>query len=154
MTASIPAGFGTLTPHLAVAGARRAIEFYGEAFGAELVAQSLMPGGELVANAMLRVGDSMLMLNDEFPGGCMGPHAVGGTPVVLHLYVEDVDAAFERAKQAGCATVMPLENMFWGDRYGVLEDPFGHRWSLATHLEDVAPEELERRMAEAFGGMQ
>ena len=150
MTAPIPPGFNTLTPHLAVAGAARAIELYGQAFGAELVARSLMPGGELVANAMLKIGDSMMMLNDEFPNGCLGPKSVGGTSVVLHLYVEDVDAAFERATKAGCTPVMPLENTFWGDRYGVVEDPFGHRWSLATHIEDVAPEDMERRMAEAF----
>ena len=150
--APIPPGFHTLTPHLAVAGALDAIAFYGRAFGAKLIAQSLMPDGQSVANAMLQVGDSMLMLNDEFPQGCMGPKTVGGTSVVLHLYLEDVDAAFAQATKAGCTTVMPLENTFWGDRYGVVEDPYGHRWSLATHIEDVAPEDMQQRMLEAFAG--
>jgi uncharacterized glyoxalase superfamily protein PhnB len=147
----VPQGFHTLTPHLTVAGALEAIGFYQRAVGAELIAKSLMPDGQTVANAMLRVGDSMLMLNDEFPGqGCAGAKSLGGSPVVLHLYVEDADAAFERAAGAGCTVTMPLENTFWGDRYGVLEDPYGHRWSIATHVEDVPPEDMERRMAEAF----
>lgn len=147
----VPEGFHTLTPHLTVAGALEAIGFYERAFGAELVDKAMMPDGRMVANALLRVGDSVLMLNDEFPGqGCADAKALGGSPVVLHLYVEDVDAAFERATAAGCTVTMPLENVFWGDRYGVVEDPYGHRWSLATHVEDVPPGDMGRRMAEAF----
>ena len=146
----IPPGFHTLTPHLTVAGGNEAIAFYERAFGARLMAKVPMPDGN-IANAMLQIGDSMLMLNDEFPQhGSLGPKSVGGTPVVVHLYVQDVDAAFGRATKAGSTVVMPLENTFWGDRYGVVEDPFGHRWSLATHLEDVSPEEMPARMAAAF----
>lgn len=133
----IPVGFHTLTPHLNVRGADDAITFYFQAFNATLIGNPMRsPDGKAVMHAQLRLGDSMLMLNDEFPEwGCLGPKALNGSPVTLHLYVEDVDALWKQAVDAGCSVVMPLENTFWGDRYGQLLDPYGHRWSLASKLE-------------------
>jgi uncharacterized glyoxalase superfamily protein PhnB len=139
-------GMHTLTPHLVCAGAAEAIVFYGRAFGAEEVMRLPGPGGTL-AHAAVRIGDSMLMLMDEFPDwDASGPRALGGTPVTLHLSVPDVDRAFERAVEAGAIARMVPADMFWGDRYGVVEDPFGHRWSMATHIRDVSPEEMAAAM--------
>ena len=143
----IPDGFGTLTPHITVKGARKAIEFYKKAFGAEELVNHAMPDGT-VMHASLRIGDSMLMLNDEFPQmGAKGPQSLGGTPVTLHLFVQDVDKAFDRAVQAGAKAIMPVADQFWGDRYGIVSDPFGHQWSIATHKRDVTPDELKKAMA-------
>ena len=140
----IPDGFGTLTPHITVKGARKAIEFYKKAFGAEEVGTHAMPDGTVMHSA-LRIGDSMLMLNDEFPQmGAKGPQSLGGTPVTLHMFVQDVDKAFDRAVQAGAKQIMPVADQFWGDRYGIVADPFGHHWSIATHVRDVTPAELEK----------
>ena len=152
MTAQpIPEGFHTITPHLTLKGAKEAIAFYRKAFGAETLWIHEMPGTEVVMNACLRIGDTPLMLNDEFPDhGVVGPQ--GRSPVVIHLYVEDVDAAFQRAVDAGATVLYPIENAFWGDRYGMLQDPFGHAWSIATHVEDVPPEEMGERAMKAFGG--
>jgi PhnB protein len=147
----IPEGMHSLTPHLICDGAIDAIAFYTQAFGAVEMMRMPGPPGKLM-HAMLRIGDSVLMLNDEFPEhGMLGPKALKGTPVTLHLYVEDVDASFARALAAGATVKMPVADMFWGDRYGQLEDPFGHRWSLATHKRDVSPEEMREAMAKSCG---
>lgn len=143
----VPEGFRTLTPHITVKGARKAIGFYQQAFGAEELVVHSMPDGT-VMHASLRIGDSILMLNDEFPQmGAKGPQTIGGTAVTLHLFVADVDKAFDRAVKAGATIVMPVADQFWGDRYGLLTDPFGHQWSIATHKKDVSPEELKVAMA-------
>ena len=142
-------GMRTITPHLVVEGAADAIEFYKKAFGAQEIMRVPGPDGKL-GHAMLRLGDSMLMLADEFPQWeSYGPLALKGSPVTLHLSVPDVDQAFARALEAGATVRMPLDDMFWGDRYGIIEDPFGHRWSLATHVRDVSPEEMAAEMARA-----
>src|SRR5262245_5869785 len=144
---SIPEGFRTVTPHITVQGAKRAIDFYKKAFGAEELGPPAMADG-LVMHASIRIGDSVLMLNDEFPQmGAKGPQTIGGTPVTLHLYVPDVDTAFDRAIRAGAKTIMPVADQFWGDRYGILADPFGHHWSIATHKRDVTPDEIQKAMA-------
>lgn len=142
----VPDGMHTVTPHLVCAGAADAIEFYKKAFNAVEMGRLPGPQGKLM-HGMIRIGDSTVMLVDEFPDcGSIGPKSLKGSPVTIHLYVEDVDAAFERALDAGATIKMPLEDMFWGDRYGVLEDPFGHYWSIATHIRDVSPEEMQQAM--------
>ncbi|QYK52924.1 MAG: VOC family protein [Fimbriimonadaceae bacterium] len=141
----IPEGFNTITAYLIVDGADAAIELYKKALGAEVMSVHKMPDGK-VLNAQLRIGSSMLMLNDEWPDwGAIGPKKIGNTAVTMHLYVEDVDAAWQRAVDAGFEVSMPLDNAPWGDRYGSLKDPFGHSWSMATHIEDVSEEELMER---------
>ena len=145
---AIPEGHHTVTPHLVVRGGNRAIDFYKRAFGAK--DRGVMPGPDgKVMHAELQIGDSMIFLADEFPemGGCLSPPTVGGTPVVIHLYVEDVDALFNQAVSAGATVRMPLADMFWGDRYGQVVDPFGHIWSLATHKEDLTGEDIGQRAA-------
>lgn len=138
----IPEGMHTVTPHLVCKGAREAIEFYRRAFGAEELRRLPGPEGRIM-HAMIRIGDSPVMLIDEFPEWrSVGPRSLKGTPVTLHLYFADVDRAFERAVDAGAKVVMPPCDMFWGDRYGVLEDPFGHRWAVATHIQDLSTEEI------------
>lgn len=138
----IPEGMHTVTPHLVCAGAADAIGFYKKAFNATEVSRVPGPQGKLM-HAMIRIGDSSVMLVDEFPEmGALGPKALNGSPVTTHLYVEDVDAVFARAVDAGAKVILPLADMFWGDRYGKLEDPFGHHWSVATHVRDVSPEEM------------
>jgi PhnB protein len=147
----IPEGYHSVTPYLLVDGAAEAIRFYGEAFGA--TEALTMPMGDKIAHAEVKIGDSFVMLSDEWPDmGLLGPKARGGATASLMIYVEDVDAAWQRAISAGCTEERPPENQFWGDRMGTLVDPFGHRWTLATHIEDVSDEEMQRRMAEAFGG--
>jgi PhnB protein len=144
----IPEGMHTITPHLVCAGAADAIEFYKKAFGATEGGRMAGADGKLM-HAMLHIGDSALMLVDEFPEwGSFGPKSLKGSPVTIHLYVNDVDAAFARALDAGATVTMPLQDMFWGDRYGVLQDPFGHNWSLATHVRDVSPEEMQKAAME------
>jgi uncharacterized glyoxalase superfamily protein PhnB len=141
-----PEGMHSVTPHLICAGAAKAIEFYKEAFGA--VEQARLPGpdGRLM-HAAIRIGDSTVMLVDEMPEwGVLGPKALKGSPVTLHLYVEDVDAAVQRAVEAGAKVTMPVADQFWGDRYGKIEDPFGHHWSLATHQREVSMEEAKKAM--------
>jgi uncharacterized glyoxalase superfamily protein PhnB len=147
----IPEGYHTLTPSLTVHNASEAIEFYKRAFGAQELARAPAPDGRRIWHAELKIGDSRLMLNDEFPemGGGRGPRSLGGTPTSLHLYVEDADAVFKRAVEAGAKVSMPLMDAFWGDRYGKVTDPFGHEWGIATHKEDVSEKE-QRRRAEAF----
>jgi PhnB protein len=148
----VPDGYHTVTPYLVVSGAAKAIEFYKKAFGAEELFSMPGPDGRLM-HAEIRIGDSVVMLSDESPQmNARSPKALGGTPVNIFLYVEDVDAWFARATSAGCTTEMPPTDMFWGDRFGKLADPFGHSWSMATHKEDVAPEEMGKRAAAAMGG--
>jgi uncharacterized glyoxalase superfamily protein PhnB len=140
----IPEGYHTLTPHIVVRGAAQAIEFYKKAFGAVEIRRSAMPDGKLI-HADLKIGDSHLLLVDELPAmGVYGP-SEGRSPVTLHMFVEDVDSVFNRAVAAGAKATMPVADMFWGDRFGKLVDPFGHDWSIATHKEDLTPEEMKKR---------
>jgi PhnB protein len=144
---SVPEGFHTVTPYMTVRNAARAIEFYKQAFGAvEKGGVMKSPDGK-VAHAELQIGDSILMLGDEFPQmGALSPQSTGGAGMGLHIYVEDVDSAFDRAVKAGATVEMPVADMFWGDRYGKLADPFGHKWSIGTHKHDVTMEEMEEAM--------
>src|SRR5512147_222334 len=142
----VPEGMHTVTPHLVCAGAADAITFYKQAFGAVELGRLPGPQGKLM-HAMFRIGDSAVMLVDEFPDyGSFGPKSLKGSPVTIHLYVEDVDATVQRAVAAGAKITMPVKDMFWGDRYGQLEDPFGHRWSIATHIRDVSQEDMQAAM--------
>jgi PhnB protein len=147
----VPDGFHTVTPYLIQRDAAKALEFYKRAFGAETRVSMPGPGGKIM-HAELRLGDSVVMLSDEFPGmsTARSPKALGGTTGGLFLYVPDVDAAFRRAVEAGCKVLMPVTDMFWGDRFGKLEDPFGNQWSLATHKEDVSPREQAERAKAAM----
>jgi PhnB protein len=148
---AIPEGMHTITPHLVVKGAGQAIDFYKKAFGAQELVRMLWPGGDTIMHAHLRIGDSPLFLVEEMPDmGSRGPEIGGGSPVTIHLYVEDVDSAFNAALAAGAKQIMPPSDMFWGDRWGKLVDPFGHEWSLATHKEDLTPEEIGKRAQTAF----
>lgn len=147
----VPDGMHTVTPHLVCAGAADAIEFYKKAFKA--VEEGRLPGpqGRLM-HAMIRIEGSAVMLVDEMPEwGAFGPMSLKGSPVTIHLYVEEVDAFVQRAVGAGAKITMPLADMFWGDRYCKLEDPFGHHWSVATHLRDVSPEEMKQAMQKMGG---
>ena len=145
---AIPEGYHTLTPSITVRDAARAIEFYKKAFGA--VEKGVMKGPDgKVMHAELRIGDSLFMLADEFPEfGSLSPQSVGGSGSGLHIYVEDVDSAFDRAIGAGGVVEMPVADMFWGDRFGKLVDPFGHKWSIATHTRDMSMEEIEEAQEE------
>lgn len=149
---AIPDGFHTLTPHLVVRDANRAIDFYKRAFGAEVRSRVPGPDGKSVMHAELKIGDSIVMLCDEFPGmkDCVAPQSLNGTTVTLHLYVHDADAATQRAVAAGAQVTMPLMDAFWGDRYGKVTDPFGHQWSIAAHQRDVTPDQIQKAAAEWF----
>lgn len=145
-TPAIPPGHHTVTPYLAIKNAVQALAFYQRAFGATEISKLIMPDGRL-GHAEIRLGDSVIMLADEFPEyGGQAPETLGGSPVCLHLYVEDVDAFFNRAVAAGAKARRPVTDQFYGDRSGQLEDPFGHLWWVATHKEDVPHEELQRRV--------
>ncbi len=149
----IPEDMHSITPHLVCADALGAIEFYKKAFNATGVQTMLAPNGMLM-HGMLRIGDSAIMLMEETPEwGAIGPNTLKGSPVTLHLYVEDADAAFAQALAAGATTVMPLSDTFWGDRYGVVKDPYGHSWSIAHHVRDMTPEEMQAGAAQACGSM-
>ena len=151
MPQPIPEGYPRVTPYLQVDDAAAAIDFYTSVLGATERMRMPMPG-DRIGHAELELGNSVIMLADEFPEmDALGPKTVGGTPVTLHTYVEDVDGVFQRAVEAGAKALREPEDRFYGDRSGELEDPFGHRWSLATHVEDVPPDEMERRMAEMSG---
>jgi len=151
MSNAIPNGFHTVTPHLVCAGAGEAMDFYKNAFGAEELIRLHTPDGKLL-HGCVRIGDSAVMLVDEMPNcGALGPNSLKGSPVTIHLFVEDVDAFVAKATAAGAKITMPVADMFWGDRYGVLEDPFGHRWSVATHIRDVGPEELQEAAGKMCG---
>jgi uncharacterized glyoxalase superfamily protein PhnB len=144
----VPDGMHTVTPHLVCAGAAEAIEFYKKAFGATEVMRLPSEGGKLM-HASVRIGNSMVFLVDENPSWmCRGPKLLGGSPVTIHLQVEDADATYAQAVAAGATAVMPLADMFWGDRYGIVADPFGHQWSIATHQYDFTPEEFQANMAQ------
>jgi PhnB protein len=146
----IPDGYHTATPYLIVNGAAEAIEFYKRAFGATELLRMTDPQGR-IGHAEIRIGDSVIMLADEHPGmGYRGPRSMGGSSVSILLYVDDVDTIFGRAVSAGAAVQRPIANQFYGDRSGKLEDPFGHVWSIATHVEDVPPEEMRRRAEAAM----
>ena len=150
----IPRGYHTVTPYLIVRGGDRAIEFYVKALGARELYRMAGPAGN-VAHAEMAIGDSHVMLADEMPEmGFSSPDTLGGAAVSLMVYVEDVDARFEQAVAAGATALRPVENQFWGDRAGTLKDPFGHVWTIATHVEDVPADEMERRAAEAFASEQ
>jgi PhnB protein len=139
----LPNGMHTVTPHLVCANASQAIAFYQKAFGATEMFRLDGPDGKLM-HGCVRIGDSNVMLADEYPDwGSLGPKALKGTPVTIHLYVDDADEAFKRAVDAGATVKMQLDDMFWGDRYGIVTDPFGHDWSIATHIRDVSPEEMK-----------
>jgi PhnB protein len=148
----IPAGYHTVTPYLIIQGAAKAIEFYARAFGARELMRLEGPGGT-IAHAEIQIGDSRIMLADEHPQmGHRGPQALGGTPVSLMLYVENVDALFAQAIAAGGKSQRPVADQFYGDRSGLLADPFGHLWAIATHTEDVPPDEIDRRFAAMMQG--
>jgi uncharacterized glyoxalase superfamily protein PhnB len=140
----IPDGFHTITPHITVRDAKSAIEFYKKALGAQVLHVMDGPGGK-VMHATLKIGDSFIMMNDEFPemGGSAAPHGEA-SGVTLHLYVDNVDNLFKQATAAGASVKMPLMDQFWGDRYGIVQDPYGFKWSLATHVKDVSPEEMQK----------
>jgi PhnB protein len=141
----IPKGFHTVTPHLVCRNASKALEFYQKAFGAENIKAHQMRDGR-VMHAEFQIGDSRIMLGDEFPDwGVLSPQSLGGSTVTLHIYTPEVDSVFQRAVSAGCTATMPITDQFWGDRYGQVMDPFGHKWSIATHKEDVSDEEVEKR---------
>jgi PhnB protein len=150
----IPEGHHTVTPYLAIKDAAKALDFYKRAFGAIECYKLMMPDGR-VGHAEIRLGDSLVMLADEFPEyGGKAPHTLGGSPVSLHVYVEDVDAFVKRALDAGAKECKPVMDQFYGDRSGQIEDPFGHLWWVATHKEDVAPEEMQRRVEAMFAGQK
>lgn len=148
----IPEGYHTVTPYLILSKAAEAIEFYKKAFGATELFRMAGPDGK-IGHAELKIGDSPIMLADEYPGmGYVSPQTLGGTPVSILLYVEDVDKIFNQAVAAGGLQQLPLKDQFYGDRSGTLKDPFGHVWTIATHKEDVSPEEMDKRAASAHGG--
>ena len=147
----IPDGYPRVSPHLSIAGAAEAIDFYKAVLGARERMRLGMPDGT-IAHAEIQVGDSVIMVGDEMPGGSdPSPQTLGGSPVALFVYVENVDDVFKRAREAGAKTVQEPEDHFYGDRVAMFDDPFGHRWNIATHVEDVPPEEMEKRAAAAMG---
>jgi PhnB protein len=151
---AIPKGFHTVTPSIVVAGAAKALDFYKQAFGAEELSRFPGPDGTIM-HAEIRIGDSVIMMGDEMPEqGGRGPKSIGGTPVSFFVYGDNVDAAWKRAVDAGAKEIMPLADQFWGDRTGCLEDPFGHKWWLAQHIQDLTPEELQRNADSFFSQMQ
>ena len=149
-TQAIPKGYHTVTPSIFVAGAAKAIEFYKKAFRAEELMRFPGPDGKIM-HAEIRIGDSTIMLGDEMPEqGGKGPKTIGGTPVSFFVYRDNVDAEWKRAVDAGCKPIQPLADQFWGDRTGCLEDPFGHKWWLAQHIQDLTPEELQKGAESMF----
>jgi PhnB protein len=149
-----PEGYHTVTPTLTVQDVDKAIGFYKRAFGAEERRRFLGPDEKSIIHAEVKIGNSIIMLGEEHAEmGCRGPQSLGGTPVGLYLYVDDVDHVFARAVSAGAKADMPVADMFWGDRYGQVTDPFGHKWNLATHKEDFTPEEMRKRAGAFFAQM-
>jgi uncharacterized glyoxalase superfamily protein PhnB len=145
MAKAIPEGFHSITPYLTVNNAVAAIDFYKRAFEAKETSRLHGPDGKSIINAELKIGDSKVLLSDEFPHeGSRSPSTIGGTAVTLHIYTEDADRIFNQAVSAGATVVMPLMDAFWGDRYGQLKDPFGHIWSIATHKQDLSQEEIQK----------
>ncbi len=153
MVAPIPAGHEGMIPHLVVDGAAAAIEFYQKAFGAQELHRMPAPDGRLM-HAEIMIGKNPVYLADDFPEFCGGvsraPKSLGGSPVTIHQYVEDCDASVARAAEAGGEVTMPATDMFWGDRYGTIKDPFGHSWSFATHVKDLSPDEMQAAAQQAF----
>ncbi len=150
----IPDRFNTVSAYLVVKNSVEALEFYGKAFGAETICRMPGPDGQSTMHAEMGIGNSTVMLTDENPQwGAASPITLGGNHSSLHLYVEDVDSAFEQAVAAGCEVTMPLQDMFWGDRFGKVKDPYGHQWGIATHKEDLTEDELQNRAAETFANM-
>jgi PhnB protein len=143
---AVPEGYHTVTPYLTCKSSAQAIDFYKSAFGAKEIMRMPSPDGK-ISHAEIQIGDSRVMLADEFPGTC-APTPGATSPIAIFLYLENVDSAFNRAVSAGAKVDMPLANQFWGDRFGKLTDPFGHKWALAQHVEDVAPDEMMRRQKE------
>ena len=149
----VPEGMHTLNAHITVKDAAKAIDFYKRAFGAQELSRHEVPGGKIM-HASIRIGDSTMFLNDEFPEmGSLSPQTVGGTSVALTLYVEDSDAVFKKAVDAGAQIKMPIDDQFWGDRYGCVQDPFGHMWAIATRKEDLTPEQMQERGRKAMAEM-
>lgn len=146
---SIPEGMHSVTPHLVCAGAADAIDFYEKAFGATEVARLPGPDGKLMHGAVRIEGSVVMLVDENLQWGALGPKALKGSPVTIHVFVADVDAFVARAVKVGAKVIMPIDDMFWGDRYGIIEDPFGHHWSVATHMRDVKPEELSEAMSKA-----
>jgi PhnB protein len=152
-TKPIPEGYNTISPYLAVEDAAEAIEYYKRAFGAKETVRMNAPGGK-IGHAELEIGDSHVMLSDPFPqASTKPPKELGGTTASIFMYVEDVDAVVQRAVDAGATVTMEVADQFWGDRFGSITDPFGHSWSIATHVEDVSPEEIEERGKAAMAAM-
>jgi PhnB protein len=153
-TQPIPPGHENLIPHLVCDNCAEAIEFYKKAFGAEEISRAASVDGRKIMHAAIRIGKSFVFLNDDFPEFCGGksqsPKGLKGTPVTLHQYVADCDAAIKRAADAGATVMMPAGDMFWGDRYGVVVDPFGHKWAFATHIKDTTPAEMQAAMKTFF----
>lgn len=141
----IPEGFHSVTPHLIIRNAVQAIDFYKKAFGAQEVSRMPSPDGKALMHAEIKIGDSIIMLCDEFPQwNTLGPQSLGGSTVGIHIYVKDADSLFSQALAAGATVKMPLEDTFWGDRFGKVTDPFGHEWSIATRTRDLTPEEIQK----------
>jgi PhnB protein len=151
----IPEGYHTATPVLTVHDAAEALAFYGRAFGAQELMRAADPSGEKIWHAEMKIGDSIIMVNDEFPDmGSLSPRSLGGSANQIFLYVEDADSAWARAIDAGATVKFDIMDAFWGDRLGVVADPYGHAWVIATHTEDVSPEEAARRSEALYGGKQ
>ena len=153
MTKPIPDGFNSLSAHIIVNDGPAAIEFYKKALGAQEVSRMMSPDGKTLMHAQLKIGNSTLMLAGEFPPNCLSPKNRGGSSVFLHIYTENADALFDRAVAAGCKINMPMSDTFWGDRYGQVEDPYGHQWSLATHKHDYTQEQIAANAKEFFASM-
>ena len=150
----VPEGYHRVTPHLVVRNAAAAIEFYKKAFGAVEIMRAPGPDGKSIMHAELQIGDSRVFLNDEFPDmGALSPLAFKGTSITLHLYVEDADKQFKQAVDAGAEVLMPLADQFWGDRYGIVKDSFGHQWSIGSHIEDLTLEQKNERACKAMAQM-
>jgi uncharacterized glyoxalase superfamily protein PhnB len=146
--ASIPPGFRTITPYLAINGAAAAIDWYKKAFGAKELARQAVPDGKLM-HARIRIGDSIVMLSDTFPGGTQSPDTLGNSPVTLHIYINNVDKLWQQAVDAGAKVTMPLDNMFWGERYGQLTDPYGHHWSVSQQV-NMSKKERDEKQKQAM----
>jgi len=149
MAKPIPDGFHTITPNIIVSDGAKALDFYKKALGAEERGRFMGPDGKSVMHAELKIGDSIVMLGSERAPECLSPKSRGGTSVSLYLYVDNADAAFDRAVKAGCTVKMPVSDQFWGDRFGQVEDPFGHQWSFATHKQDLSKDQIAQN-AKAF----
>jgi uncharacterized glyoxalase superfamily protein PhnB len=155
MTKPIPDGYSTITMSLIVRNGTNAIEFYKKAFGAQELYRFPSPDGKSIMHAELKIGNSRIMLNDEMPQmNCRSPQTLGGTGIYIYMYVEDADATFNKAVEAGAKPTMPIMDMFWGDRFGQVQDPFGHIWGIATHKKDMSPEEINKAGYEALKHMQ